>query len=125
MALCGGSMVPGYVQGGTRPPPDAFGGAVVFATLMDSGGPGLGAGSGAPAKERRIRFAARFAPQQEPQFASVVVPPHRTLPIRSFLAGCDIIPAVRPMIDRVQQQTLMLGIRGEIRFVEEGIGHRQ
>ena len=76
-------------------------------------------------KEGGIPFAARLAQQQQRQFAGVVIAPHRTLAVRHLLAGRDIIPAVGTMIDRVQQQALVFGIRGEIRLVEQGIRHGQ
>src|SRR5437868_4853310 len=44
----------------------------------------------------------------------MIIAPHGTLPVRDFLSRRDVIPAPRPMINRVEQQPLMLGIGREI-----------
>ena len=67
--------------------------------------------SGRRGKEGGISLATGFAQQQQGQFAGVVIAPHGTLAVRHLLAGRDIIPAVGMMIDRMQQQALVFGIR--------------
>src|ERR1700734_2006934 len=54
-------------------------------------------------KKRQVIFAARFAQNQQRQFAQMVIAPHGTLAVRHFLSGRDVIPSVRAMINRVQQ----------------------
>ena len=43
-------------------------------------------------------------------------------PLGHLLAGRDVVPAVRTVIDGVEKQTLVFGVRGEIRFSEQRAG---
>src|ERR1039458_8079680 len=70
-------------------------------------------------KERGIFFAPRFPQQQQRQFTDVVIAPHGTLSVRHLLARRNVVPPIGTMIDRVQQQTLVFGIAGEVWRSEE------
>src|SRR5213592_3038290 len=46
-------------------------------------------------------FAFRFAPNQEGEFAGVVIAPHGAFAVGNGLAFVDLVPAVRAMVDGV------------------------
>jgi hypothetical protein len=49
----------------------------------------------------------------------MIVSPHAGLAPRNGAAIRTIVPAIGSMIDRVQEQTLMLGIRAQIWLLEK------
>src|SRR5437879_2222166 len=72
-----------------------------------------------------VTLPARLAQEQQRQFTCVVVAPHGALAVGNPLAGRNVVPTVRPVINRVKQQTLVFGAGREIRFGEERVGDRQ
>src|SRR4051812_24133055 len=72
----------------------------------------------ADALDKKLQVWAIFGDAQEikSQLTGVVVSPHRRL------AGFPV-PAVWPMIDGMQQKSLVRGVRAEIRLVEEGVAY--
>ena len=56
----------------------------------------------------------------------MVIAPHRALAVRDLLAWTNGIPAIGPVIYRVEYEALVApGVCREIRFVEQGIGYGQ
>src|SRR5262245_22230450 len=55
----------------------------------------------------------------------MIVTPHRTFAIWNFLTALDVIPTVRTMVDGVQEQALVLGRTGKIRFAKQGVQNGQ
>src|SRR5206468_1228461 len=76
-------------------------------------------------KESRVCRAAGFPKEEQGQFPRVIIPPHRAFAIGDALARGDMVPAIRPMVNRVEQEALMLGLRGKIRFVKNRVGDSQ
>src|SRR6266581_2975928 len=72
-----------------------------------------------------VTLPARLAQEQQRQFAHVVIAPHGALTVGNPLAGRDVVPTVRPMINGVKQQTLVFGAGRKIRFGEERVGDRE
>src|SRR5581483_1435560 len=58
------------------------------------------------------------------QFQQVIIPPHARLPAGDFAAWGNVVPVVRTVIYRMQQQPLVLWIGREIRVTEQRSRHR-
>src|SRR5262245_47707278 len=76
-------------------------------------------------KEGWIRSAICLSQEQQRQLASMVVSPHRTFAAGNFLARRNVVPAVWPMINRMQNQSLVLRFDREIRLIENCACDRQ
>src|SRR5690606_2171067 len=59
------------------------------------------------AEERVVRLASRQAPDEQRQLPRVVIAPHRRLAARHLPAARDVVPAIGPMVDGVEQQALV------------------
>src|SRR6266540_630700 len=66
-------------------------------------------------KEREVRLPLGEALDIERRFPRVVVAPLTRLAARRLRAGWHVIPPIRPVVDRVQQQPLMAAIDAQIR----------
>src|ERR1041385_3890687 len=55
----------------------------------------------------------------------MIISPHRAFAIGDGLARSDIVPAIRPMVNRVEQEALVPGFRREIWFVENRVRDSQ
>ena len=62
------------------------------------------------------------AEYEEGEFAGVVIAPHGAFAVGDSLAGVDVIPAVGPVIDGMEEESLVVGIGGEVGFGEQGAG---
>ena len=49
----------------------------------------------------------------------MIIAPHRAFAVRHSLTRRNVVPAVGPMINRMEQQALMVSIRGKIRLIEQ------
>ena len=74
------------------------------------------------AEKSWVAFSLGLARDQHRQFASVVIPPHGALAIRDLLTRRDVVPAVGPVVDGVQEQALMVRVGRKIRLIEECVG---
>ena len=52
----------------------------------------------------------------------MVVAPHAGFAAGDLAARRDVVPAVRPVVDAVQEQALVFSVRRKIRFVEQRVG---
>ena len=59
------------------------------------------------------------------QLAQVVVAPLARLAAGHLAAGRDVVPAVRPVVDGVQQQALVRRVLADVRRAEERAGDRE
>src|SRR6476469_8351959 len=77
--------------------------------------------------ERQIWLVERETLYVERQLACMIVPPLARFAARHVRSGRHMIPAVRPVIDRVQQEALMSRVLAEIwsRGVEERVRDAQ
>ena len=55
----------------------------------------------------------------------MVIAPHARFAAGHLSAGGNVVPVVGAMIDRMQQQALVFGLGGEIRFFHQSLGDRQ
>src|SRR5207302_3921568 len=55
------------------------------------------------AEEGQIRFATRFAQDNQSQFPGMVVAPHRAFAIGNLLPFGNVVPALGPMVKRMKQ----------------------
>jgi hypothetical protein len=49
----------------------------------------------------------------------MVVAPHAGLAVGNLCSGRNVVPSVRPVINAVQQQPFVIGLEGEIGFLEQ------
>src|SRR5262245_63348483 len=77
------------------------------------------------AKERQVRSALGEPLDVESGLAQVVVAPHARLAARNARAGRHMIPPVRPVIDRMQQQPLMTILGAQIRLGKQRVEHAE
>src|SRR5687767_9057384 len=82
-------------------------------------------GSTHTSEESGIDLATRLAEDEQGQFSRVVITPHRTLAVRHFLAGRDEVPTIGAMINRVEDEPLMLRGGAQIGFGEQRVGDLQ
>src|SRR2546423_1530233 len=82
-------------------------------------------GSNLRAEKSEIRVFLDDAPDIKRTFACVVIAPHARLAARYFPSIRNIIPAVRPVINRVQKQALVIGVRAQIRIIKKRVEHGQ
>src|SRR5829696_5707938 len=75
--------------------------------------------------EKRVVFPICQPPNEQRELHGMIVAPHRRFAARNLPARRNVIPAVGPVIHAMQQQSLVLPIGGEIRFVEERAGNRE
>lgn len=74
---------------------------------MEEGGPGVATG---------------FTEDEHGEFEEVVVAPLGAFAARDFLAGRDMIPTVGTMVHGMEEESLVLGLGGEVGILEEGAG---
>src|ERR1043165_1436970 len=60
--------------------------------------------------EEEIFLAVGFAPDEEGEFAGVVIAPHGAFAVGNGLAFVDLVPAVGAMVDGVEEEALMVGV---------------
>ena len=70
-------------------------------------------------KEREVRLPFRQTLHVQRSFSGVIVAPLARFAARSERSGRHVVPPVRPVIDRVKQQPLMMGLDAQVRFVKE------
>src|ERR1051325_3340753 len=54
-------------------------------------------------------LALGFAPDEESEFARMVIAPHGAFAVGNALAFVDLVPAVGAMVDRVEEEAFVLG----------------
>ena len=69
--------------------------------------------------EEEIFLAVGFAPDEEGEFAGMVVAPHGAFAVGDGLAFVDLVPAVGAMVDGVEEEALVFWVFGEIRRLEK------
>src|ERR1700722_18180660 len=81
--------------------------------------------SGMTGSEEGVVAGVGDPADQQAKLEQVVVAPHAGLPVRDRCSGRNIVPAVGAMIDAVQEQPFVLGVGGEIRFLQQALGDGQ
>ncbi len=76
-------------------------------------------------KESIILFVISHPLYIQGCLAGVVVAPHAGLSVRDAAAFRDVIPAVRAVVDRVQDQALVVGFGAKVRLFQQGIQYGQ
>src|SRR5260221_2712163 len=77
------------------------------------------------AEERQIRLLLVDPLHVKRDLACVVIAPHARLAARHFAARRNLVPAVRPMINAVQNQALMVRVHAQIRLGEKRAENRE
>src|SRR5690349_8826764 len=75
------------------------------------------------APECQVRFVLNHTKQIQCEFDGMIVTPHARLTCRNAAALRHGVPAIRTMIDRVQQQSLMIRVRAEVGLGEQSAGY--
>src|SRR5690625_6437232 len=55
----------------------------------------------------------------------MIITPHARLSARDLLPFGDVVPPVRPVIDRMEKQSLMIFAGTQVRFIQKRTRHRQ
>jgi len=76
-------------------------------------------------EERVIRMLPRDAQYQQPQFQGMVITPHGGFAARDEMPFRNIVPSGRSMVHRMQDQSLVAGIPGEVGIIERVAGNGQ
>ena len=73
----------------------------------------------------QLGLVRRRAVEHDRQLARVVIAPHRGLAARHLVAGRNVVPAVRAVINRVQNEPFVRRVGGKIRLLEKRLRDRQ
>tara|TARA_Y100000588_G_scaffold234664_1_gene248276 strand:+ start:322 stop:513 length:192 start_codon:yes stop_codon:yes gene_type:complete len=60
---------------------------------------------------------------KEGGLADMIISPHGGFTAGNGLTCGNVVPAIGAVVDRVKEQALVLGIGGEVGFIEEGPQH--
>src|SRR5687768_4015143 len=66
-------------------------------------------------EERDIGFVPRESANQQGQLQQMIIAPHARLAAGNLPPGWDMVPVVGPMVNRVEQQSLVLRFLRKIR----------